>query len=130
MSNKDIISLVLGVLTIVFGFLASYLNTKQNVKGQISKFITDAENEYKDATKAGGRKFAWVVDKAYSLVPAIFKPFITEAKIGEVVQAIFNVMDAFAKAQLNKVVDKVPAINADIPTVKTDKENQVNTESK
>lgn len=110
MSTYDII---MTVLAIVFGGLSLYISGKKNVIDAVAGFIDEAEDIYKDSTKAGGEKFEWVVDRIMNIIPIALKPFISRALVETVVQKVFDIMESYAKKQLDKVVDKV------IPTDET-----------
>jgi hypothetical protein len=110
MSTYDII---MTVLAIVFGGLSLYISGKKNVIDAVAGFIDEAEDIYKDSTKAGGEKFEWVVDRIMNIIPIALKPFISRDLVKAVVQKVFDIMESYAKKQLDKVVDKV------IPTDET-----------
>jgi hypothetical protein len=105
--NLDkILQIVITILTIALGALSAYLKTNEKIKSSSVKYIAEAEEIYKDATKAGGQKFAWVVDTLYNLVPAPMRIVITRSCIENIVQSTFDSIEAYAKAQLDKTIDK------------------------
>lgn len=99
--------IIMTVLAVVFGGLSLYISGKKNVIESVTGFINDAETEFKDSVNAGGKKFEWVIDKIYSIIPTVLKPFITRELISALVQKVFDIMESYAKKQLDKVVDKI-----------------------
>jgi hypothetical protein len=71
-----IMQILVPVLTILLGALSAYLRGKEKLRYSAIDYITQAEEMYKDVTKAGGQKFAWVVDTLYNLVPNPLKIII------------------------------------------------------
>lgn len=98
-----ILNIALTVLGIVAGFAVTYYKTNTKLQGKAAALIDEAEGMYTDSTKAGGRRFDWVVDQLYRLIPAALKPFISRDKVGDIVQAAFDWAQAFATKQLDKV---------------------------
>jgi hypothetical protein len=109
MNISEIINIVFIILTIIAGFLATYFKTNVKLNSTVTKFISDAENMYKD-TISGGQKFSIVVGKLYNMIPAFIRPFIPQSILAALVQNIFNQVDAYAQQQLNKVIDKIPTV--------------------
>lgn len=70
-------------------------------------FIKEAEERYKDVTNAGDQKFEEVVTKLYDLVPSALRNIITRDMIAQIVQSTFDEIEAYAKTQLDKAVDKI-----------------------
>ena len=99
--------IIMTVLALIFGGLSLYLSGKKNVIDAVAGFIDEAEDIYKDSTQAGGEKFEWVIDRVMSIVPVALKPFINRELVSTVVQKVFDIMESYAKKQLDKVVDKV-----------------------
>jgi hypothetical protein len=105
-SFKDVMQLIVPILTIVLGALSAYLRTNERLRNSSIKYITEAEEMYKDVTKAGGQKFAWVVDTLYNLVPAPLKILVTKKCIEKIVQNTFDGIEAYAQTQLDKAIEK------------------------
>lgn len=105
------INLVLQILTtiftIVFGFIALYLRSKEEVVEKVSDYIAKAEEDYKDATNAGGEKFNWVVDQLYDLVPGPFKMFLTKEVLGVIVQYTFDSIAKYTTTVLDKKINSI-----------------------
>ncbi|MDD2494493.1 MAG: hypothetical protein PHE29_04795 [Tissierellia bacterium] len=106
MEIELIIRLVLSVLTIIFGALSAYFSQNEKLRNMAVKYITEAEDMYKDTTKAGGQKFNWVVETLYNLVPVPLKFIITKPLIETIVQSTFDSIERYAKMQLDKSIDK------------------------
>lgn len=103
----SIIQILIPILTILFGFLSAYFKENDKLKCSAIKYITEAEEMYKDVSKAGGTKFAWVVDILYNLVPSPLKFLFTKKVIEAIVQSTFDGIEAYAKTQLDKATNKV-----------------------
>ena len=121
MEFQNILNLLQTVFSLIVAGIALYLkfSTKAQTKAKevqevISEitaraviYIREAEENYKDTTKAGGEKFAQVVDKLYTLVPEGFNKIITREMIEEIVQSTFNEIEEYARTALDKAVDKI-----------------------
>lgn len=70
-------------------------------------FIKEAEEEYKDVSHAGGRKFNDVVNRLYSLVPAGLQMIITKEMIADIVQSTFDQIEAYVKLQLDTALEEL-----------------------
>ena len=97
-------NIIVTVLFIIAGFFVEYFKTKKNLLESVNNVINKAEEEYKDATKAGGKKMQWAINLLSSYVPAFLKPFITDEMIGSMIQMAFDKIEAYAKQQLDKVI--------------------------
>jgi len=75
------------------------------IRGFAVDFIARAEDEFK-GTQRGGEKFDWVVNSLYNMLPDAIKPFISKSTIEGVVQAAFDSIQAYAKLQLDRIVDE------------------------
>lgn len=107
-------------LTLVCGGLALYFKfstkaktkakevqaTIANVTAQAVAFIKEAEEEYKDTTNAGGKKFTQVVDNLYNLVPAAIKNIVTKEMIADIVQRTFDEIEEYVTLQLDHAIEK------------------------
>ena len=121
MEFQNILNLLQTVFSLIVAGIALYLkfSTKAQTKAKevqevISEitaraviYIREAEENYKDTTKAGGEKFAQVVDKLYALVPEGLNKIITREMIEEIVQSTFNEIEEYARTALDKAVDKI-----------------------
>ena len=113
MSTELLIEILKITGYVLLGGLSLYLKTKETLKEKAAGAIAEAETEYKDVTNAGGAKFECAVEKLYALVPAAFKPVITRAIIGNIIQSVFDSVEAYAKTQLNKIAEKITAGNGE-----------------
>lgn len=105
MNSSEWISIGFAALTLAAGFLATYYKGSGRLSGAVAGFIAQAEQTYKDAG-SGGLKMQYVCGKLYAMLPAAVRPFIPQAVIQTVAQAVFNEIDAYAKAQLDRVLNK------------------------
>lgn len=103
---EKFLELIIPLLTVIFGALSAYLRTNEKIMNSAIKYITEAEEMYKDVSKAGGQKFTWVVDTLYNMVPRPLRIVITKKCVEKMVQASFNSIEAYAKTQIDKAVDK------------------------
>lgn len=102
------------VLMVVLGGLALYIQCNKKIQEKVAEItgkavalIKEAEEAYKDSTKAGGVKKAWVVDQLYALVPKPFNLIITKDMIDQIVESTFVEVEKYAKQQLDKAVEKI-----------------------
>ncbi len=98
--------IIIPILTIILGGLTAYIKANEKLRNSSIQYITQAEEVYKDSTKAGGQKFSWVVESLYNLVPRALRIIVTKSCIEKLVQSTFNGVEAYAKTQLDKAVDK------------------------
>lgn len=103
----NVYEIVMTILAIVFGGLSLYISARKNILDAVEGYINDAEDTFKDATKAGGSKFEWVVDRIVSIIPVALKPFISRALVEATVQKVFDIMESYAAKQADKLVNKV-----------------------
>lgn len=106
MDIESLLRILMPILTIVFGALSAYLRTNEMLRNSSIKYITEAEEMYKDVTKAGGQKFTWVVDTLYNLVPIPLRVLVTRKCIEKIVQSTFDGIEEYAKTQLDKAIEK------------------------
>lgn len=106
MDIELILRVVLMALTVIFGALSAYFCQNEKLRNMSVKYIAEAEEMYKDMTKAGGVKFNWVVETLHNLVPAPLKLFITKPLIEKIVQSTFDSIEQYAKMQIEKAIDK------------------------
>lgn len=106
MNLESLIQLILPILTILLGALSAYLRTNERLRSSSIKYITEAEEMYKDVSNAGGQKFSWVVDTLYNIVPSPLRVIVTKKCIEKIVQSTFDSIEEYAKTQLDKAIDK------------------------
>ncbi len=102
---QKLLELIIPLLTVIFGALSVYLRTNEKIMNSSIKYITEAEEMYKDVSKSGGQKFSWVVDTLYNMVPRPLRVVITKKFVEKIVQGTFNSIEAYAKTQIDKAVD-------------------------
>lgn len=109
---KIVITLVCGGLALYFKFskkaqtkAKKIQETFANITAQAVIFIKEAEEDYKDFTNAGGKKFDQVVTKLYGLVPDPLKSIVTREMIEEIVQSTFDQIEEYAAIQIDKLID-------------------------
>ena len=121
MNVQDFLTLLQTAATLVCAGLALYFkfSTKAKTKAKevqevIAKitakavvYIKEAEDNYKDTTNAGGKKFEEVVSKLYDLVPDALHGIITKEMISEIVQSTFDEIEEYVKIQLDNGIDKI-----------------------
>lgn len=119
MSLEIIYSILTTIATLITGGLAIYLETSKKAQEKAKEiqeviaeltaktviYIKEAEENYKDTTKMGGKKFNEVVDKLYALVPTAIKTIITKSMIEEIVQSTFEEIEEYVQLQLDNAID-------------------------
>lgn len=107
MTPDMIISILRIVAYVVLGGLALYFKTNTKLKSFANDYIAEAEKVYKDATKAGGTKMNYVIDKLYELVPTCMKPFFPREFVQAIVQNAFDKIEDYTKLALDKATEFV-----------------------
>lgn len=100
----DYMQIALLVATIVFGFLATYLQTKTKFMSKVVEYIAEAEDVFKDSTEAGGQKFEYVISLLMSIIPKPLQLILTRKVVSEIVQNTFDAIEGYAKTQLDKII--------------------------
>jgi len=103
---ESIIRIAVPILTLIFGTLSAYFRARDKLRDSSIKYIAEAEELYKDNTKAGKEKFSWVVEALYDLIPAPLKMFITKKCIEKIVQSSFDAIEDYAKMQFEIAIEK------------------------
>lgn len=110
---KGLITLGLGGLALYFKFSTKAQTKAKQIQETIAEitakaviFIKEAEENYKDVTNAGGKKFEEVVNKLYALVPDGFNKIITREMIAEIVQSTFDEIEEYMTVKLDETIDK------------------------
>lgn len=108
------IAVIMNVLEVLLyiglGGLALWFKTNSKINNAVNGLIAKAEEEF-TGFKQGNEKFQAVVKWLYDLIPNYLKPFFPQKFIEALIQNAFEQSAAYAKQQLDKVVDK---------TIKTD----------
>ena len=100
----DLLRVAKWLMLLFLGLAAAYYRTNGKLQGVIGNLIAQAETAYGEAGN-GGLKFRWVCDKVYSMVPMPLSVIITKRMVEGLVQSTFDVMAAYAKLQLDKLLD-------------------------
>lgn len=101
-----IINVIELVLYIILGGLALWFKTNSKINNAVNGLIAKAEEEF-SGFKQGNEKFQAVVNWLYDLIPNYLKPFFPQKFIEALIQNAFEQSAAYAKKQLDKVVDKI-----------------------
>lgn len=107
MDTQVIVNGALLALTVAAGGLSLYFSGKSKLLATVAQLIAQAEELYRDSTKAGGRKFQWVVGRLHGLLPAPLRLVLSKQIIGAIVQNVFDAVERYAKQQLDKVTDRI-----------------------
>lgn len=91
-------------MLLFLGMLVAYYRVNGRLQSVIGNLIAQAEQTYGEA-KNGGIKFRWVCNKVYSMVPIPLNAIITKQMVEGLVQSTFDAMAAYAKIQLDKLLD-------------------------
>lgn len=116
----DWVEFVKAAILILVGATVTYVRTNPKIMGEIAEaetwlekiraaavaYIDRAEKEFKGHGR-GDEKRKWVVKMLYDLIPDKVKPFISLDVVEDVVQSVFDVVNDYAKQQLDKLVDEV-----------------------
>lgn len=94
------------VLYILLGGLALWFKTNSKINNVVNGLIAKAEQEF-TGFKQGNERFQAVVKWIYDLIPNYLRPFFPQKFIEALIQNAFEQSAAYAKQQLDKVVDKV-----------------------
>lgn len=97
------------ILMVVFGFLSLYIKQRTNIYERAAEAIDMAEAAYTDV-KQGGMKMNYAVQYVASFIPAPLRVVFTDEVVQNMIQFVFNSMAQYATKQLDKLVDKVDAI--------------------
>lgn len=103
---ETILRISVPILTIIFGALSAYFRAHDKLRGRSIKYIAEAEELYKDSTKAGGEKFSWVVETLYEFIPSPLRIILTKKCIEKIVQSSFDAIEDYAKMKLDIAVEK------------------------
>ena len=109
MTIEAAIELMKWLALFTLGAASIYYQTNTKLSCYVARLIDEAEHVYEDATKAGGKKFEWVVTTLYGMVPALLKPFITRQVLESLVQSTFDAMQHYAVTQIGRLTgDRQP----------------------
>ncbi len=94
-------------LIIGLGALSYYLKTYTNVTKKVTSLIAEAEELYKEYTKAGEDKMAWCIEQLNKIIPAILKPILSDAVLEIIVQNVFDSIQDYINVKKVVVADKI-----------------------
>lgn len=105
--NIDYMEIIKLVLIVGLGALSYYLKTYTNVTSKVASLIAQAEEKYKDYTKAGEDKMAWCIEQLNKVIPAALKPILTDVVIEAIVQNVFDSITDYVNVKKLEVADKI-----------------------
>lgn len=100
----DLVEAVKWLLLLLLGLGLAYYRTSARLQSVIAYMITEAERVYGDRFR-GSTKFKWVCDTLHGILPAPLRVIITRPMIERLVQRTFDTMAAYAKMQLDRLLD-------------------------
>lgn len=110
--GKVAVTVICGGLALYFKYSVKAQTKAKQVQETIAEvtakaviFIKQAENDYKDITNAGGRKFNDVVENLHDLVPVPLRGIITKQMIADIVQSTFDEIEQYVQLQLDKAIE-------------------------
>lgn len=110
---------VLFVLGAVARFITAYLKAKGEVTEEAAHQIAVAEEAFATMEKAGEKKMQYCIDALYDLIPAPVKLFLTRQMIGEIVQRVFDNVEKYKDAWIDKaaseLIGNLPDLNEEAP---------------
>lgn len=108
-------AIVCFILSVVAQFVSAYLKAKGHITEEAAHQIAIAEEAFATVEKAGERKMQLCIDALYGMVPSQVKLFLTREMIGEIVQRVFNSVEKYKDAWIDKaahdLVGKLPDLN-------------------
>lgn len=98
MNTFEIVSLCLGILSVILTILSYYLDIRFKIKNGCESAIVDAE----ELKKEGKEKFNEAVEQVYKLLPKVAQIPFTRQIIEKIMQSTFDNIKAFAEKQNKK----------------------------
>lgn len=98
---------VLFVLGAVARFIYAYIKAKGVVTEEAAHQIAVAEEAFATMEKAGEKKMQYCIDALYDLIPAPVKLFLTREMIGEIVQRVFDNVEKYKDAWIDKAASEL-----------------------
>lgn len=92
------------LIVLLLALFLAYYRTSAKLQGAVGWLIARAEAAY-GGVRTGSVKFEWVCDQIYGMIPAPVKLVITRRMVESLVQNTFDAMAAYAKMQLDKLLD-------------------------
>ena len=95
------------ILSVVAQFIGAYLKAKGEVTEEAAHQIAVAEEAFATMEKAGEKKMQFCIDTLYDLIPAPVKLFLTREMIGEIVQRVFDNVEKYKDAWIDKAASEL-----------------------
>lgn len=100
-------AIVCFILSVVAQFISAYLKAKGEVTEEAAHQIAVAEEAFATMEKAGEKKMQYCIDALYDLIPAPVKLFLTRQMIGEIVQRVFDNVEKYKDAWIDKAASEL-----------------------
>ena len=100
MKKGDIISLVLGLISVLLSFIGYYFY----VRSEIYKRTEEAINNAEATGEVGREKLKSATEQLYLTVPSFLRSFIGRDAIEVIVQSAFDKIEEYAKKQIKKAI--------------------------
>ena len=99
---------IIAISAMVFvGFLSYLFKVRGDLVAKVVPLIIKAEREWKDISKSGGYKFAYVCKTLHKSLPTCVRPFISYESIETMVQATFDKIERYSAMQLEQTIEKL-----------------------
>ena len=95
------------VLSVVAQFIAAYLKAKGAVTEEAAHQIAVAEEAFATVEHAGKQKMELCIDVLYGMIPSQVKIFFTREMIGEIVQRVFDNVEKYKDAWIDKAASEL-----------------------
>ena len=90
-----ILTILFGILTIGAVFVGYYLAIKNKIRNAAETAINMAE----ELDKIGAEKLEDATERVYALVPMVLRPLLTKSMTRDIIQYVFDEMEAYALKQ-------------------------------
>lgn len=107
MDLQTIYNILATTAMVVVGFLVYIFKVRGDLLSLATTLIVKAEHEWKDVSKSGGYKFAYVCKTLYKGMPVWVRTFISYEDVQSMVQATFNELQRYSAMQLDQVIKKL-----------------------
>ncbi len=95
------------VLSVVAQFIAAYLKAKGAVTEEAAHQIAVPEEAFATVEHAGKQKMELCIDVLYGMIPSQVKIFFTREMIGEIVQRVFDKVEKYKDAWIDKAASEL-----------------------
>lgn len=107
MEMDQIIEIIKWVVIIGLGALSYYLKTYTNVSKKVANLIAEAEEMYKEYTKAGEDKMAWCIAQLNTFIPKPLKIVLTDEVLRLLIQNVFDSIQDYINVKKIELADKI-----------------------